>query len=322
MALPKPGQQREILVHLRECDAPYRGLLNQDADQQFRYRFCASEEEVWQYIGDAEIVLGSITFPTGLLARAKKLRWIQVTGAGIDRFLAAAELPDDVILTRADVAFGSQIAEYVFGHLLARTQQVIELRHDQDRRTWTPRMLTWLAGRTMAIAGTGSIGQAVALRARGMQMHVTGYARTTTRLPEFDRIFGPPRLRDFLREADVVVITLPLTDQTRGLIGAEAFAEMKPSAVLVNVARGAIVQQEALLKALQEGEIAGAILDVFETEPLPANHSLWEMPNVTITPHHAGLNIPEEIAAFFLENLHRYDRGEPLRGVVDPRRGY
>ncbi|MBN1857652.1 D-2-hydroxyacid dehydrogenase [Candidatus Bipolaricaulota bacterium] len=311
---------REILVFLRESDAPYRTLLLDNPRRH--YRFCSSVDDVERAIGSAEIVLGSITFPAEILRRGERLRWIQVTGAGVDRFLAGADLPDDVVLTRADVGFGDQIAEYVFGHLLARTQRVIELQEDQVGHMWMPRTLRWLKGKTMAIAGTGSIGRAVAHRARGMRMRVTGYARTTSKLPEFEHIYGPQELRDFLREADVLIITLPLTTETRGLIGTEALATMKPDAVLVNVARGAIVDEQALVASLQKEAIGGAILDVFETEPLPPDHILWELPNVTITPHHAGLNIPEQISSFFLENLRRYEDGEPLQGVVDRQRGY
>ncbi len=311
---------KEILVFLRESEAPYRTLLLDNP--RHHYCFCSSVKEVEHHIVSAEILLGSISFPAELLGRAKRLRWIQVTGAGVDRFLADANLPDNVVLTRADVAFGDQIAEYVFGHLLAQTQQVIELHEDQARHTWTPRTLSWLKGKTMAIAGTGSIGRAVARRATGMEMRVVGYARTTSRRAEFEAIYDPARLYEFLSEADVLVITLPLTAETTGLIGTEALATMKPNAVLVNVARGAIVDEQALVAALRNSEIGGAILDVFATEPLPADHVLWSLPNVTITPHHAGLNIPCEIAAFFLENLRRYDSGEPLRGIVDPNRGY
>lgn len=314
--------QREILAYLRESAAPYRATLGEHPRDGYRIRFCSSIEEVEQHIGDAEIILGSITFPAELLARGGKLRWIQVTGAGVDQFLAASPLPGNVILTRADVGFGDQIAEYVFGHLLAQSQRIFELREDQTQQRWMPRTLRWLKGKTMAIAGTGSIGRAVAMRAKGMQMRVTGYARTTSNLPEFEHIYGPSQLHDFLREADVLVITLPLTPETRGLIGAEALSTMKRDAVLVNVARGAIVDEQALIDSLQKAAIGAAILDVFETEPLPPDHILWELPNVTITPHHAGLNIPERISSFFLENLRRYDDGEPLHGIVDRKRGY
>ncbi len=320
---PDPtAEPREILVHLRESDAPYRVLLGEHPRAGYRTQFCSSIQEVKQHIADAEIILGSIRFPAELLPRARRLRWIQVTGAGVDRFLSEAVIPEKVVLTRADVGFGDQIAEYVFAHLLARTQRVAELHQDQTSRTWEPRTLSWLAGTTMAIAGTGSIGRAVARRAQGMEMRVIGYARTTSQLPEFERIYAPSEWLDFLREADVAVMTLPLTEETMGLVDAEAFGVMKQDAVLVNVARGAIVDEDALVDALQSGAIGAAILDVFKTEPLPADHPLWSIPNVTITPHHAGLNIPEKIAAFFLENLCRYDHNELLHGTVDRQRGY
>jgi phosphoglycerate dehydrogenase-like enzyme len=316
----KPDPVTTILVHLREDAAPYRRLLVDS--EGVRYRFCRTVEEVAARIAEADVILGSTSFPADLLPKADRLRWVQVTGAGVDRFLSTSVLPDDVVLTRADVAFGDQIAEYVIGHLLAVTQRMIDVVAHQRAKRWEPLELSWLKGRTIGIAGAGSIGRAVAGRAVGMHMRALGYARTPREVPGFERVYAADELDEFLSELDVLVLCLPLTSETRDLIGRDELALMKPTAVLVNVARGPIVDEGALIDALAAGRLAHAVLDVFENEPLPPGSPLWEMPNVTVTSHHSGLNIPEEIAGFFLDNLERYREGRPLRGVVDPKRGY
>jgi len=309
-----------VLVFLREATAPYRErLVDSDAAH---YVFCESEADVERYIEMADVIIGSIHFPTEYLARASRLRWIQVTGAGVDRFLADAEIPSGVMLTRADLSFGDQIAEYVMGHLLARTQRLPDVYELQQAKQWEPLTVEFLRGRTLGVAGAGSIGRAVAERARAFGLRMTGITRSGSELAGFDTCYGPDDRAAFLADLDVLVLCLPLTPETRGWIGREEFAAMKPSAILVNVARGAVVDEPALVDALREGAIGGAILDVFETEPLPASSPLWSLDNVTITSHHAGLNIPGEMIDFFLENLARFRTDRPLKGLVNVERGY
>ena len=309
-----------VLVFLRESNARYRERLQES--EVVRFTFCESEEEVRQSIGLADIILGSISFPSHLLTMAKHLRWIQVTGAGVDAFLAKNDLPAGVMLTRADVSFGDQIAEYVIGHLLSLTQRLRDVHHLQAARAWQSLEVTFLKGRTMGIAGTGSIGRAVAGRARSMGMHTIGLASTPRELPEFETVYDPDHLPSFLSQLDVFVICLPLTEATRGMIGAEQLALLRDSTVLVNVARGAILDKAALIDALQHQRIGAAILDVFEHEPLSADSPLWAMDNVTVTSHHSGLNIPDDIIDFFLANLCRFQSGDRLNGFVDLARGY
>lgn len=309
-----------VLVFLREASARYRErLIGTDVVQ---YTFCESEEEVCQSIGQADVILASISFPTRLLEHAKRVRWIQVAGAGVDAFLAKNDLPKEALLTRADVSFGEEIAEYVIGHLLAVTQRLRDIYHLQSERTWQPLEVEFLKGRVMGIAGTGSIGQTVADRARGLGMRTIGLASKPRELPGFETVYGPDDLALFLPQLDVLVICLPLTAVTQGMIGGEQLAQLKPSAILVNVARGPIVDEEALIDALRRRIIRGAVLDVFEREPLYADSPLWAMDNVAITSHHSGPNIPDDIIDFFLENLQRFRAGDRLNGLVDPRRGY
>ncbi len=314
------GIPLNVLVYTREASAAYRARLLDSDDVQ--YMFCESQSEVSARIEDADVILGGVNFPSQLLAQAGRLRWIQVTGAGVDAFLSQAILPDGVMLTRADVSFGDQIAEYVIGHLLAWTQRLREVHKLQDARQWKPLAVEFLKGRTMGIAGTGSIGRVVAGRAYGMGMRTVGLSRTAQQLAECDVCYGPGQLPDFLSDLDVLVVCLPLTPQTQGLLGREEFALMQQSPILVNTARGAIVDELALIDALRDHTISGAILDVFAEEPLPTTSPLWTMDNVTITSHHSGLNIPNEVIDYFLGNLSRYRTGKSLQGLVDLKRGY
>ncbi|MFC2077849.1 D-2-hydroxyacid dehydrogenase [Candidatus Bipolaricaulota bacterium] len=309
-----------VLVFLRESTAPYRErLIDSDAA---RYLFCESQKEIEKHIEAADVILGSIGFPAALLPRASRLKWIQVTGAGVDRFLAQGELPAGVVLTRAVLSFGEQISEYVIGHLLALTQHLRTVHASQEARHWEPLTVEFLRGRTLGVAGVGSIGQAVAERARAMGMRTVGLTRSARELAGFDRSYGSDQRDAFLSDLDGLVLCLPLTADTRGWIGRDELACMKPSAILVNVSRGAILDEPALVDALRERRIRAAILDVFAEEPLPATSPLWTLDNVTITSHHAGLNVPVEMIEFFLGNLARFRSGRLLEGLVDPDRGY
>ena len=309
-----------VIVFLRESSNRYRERLT-DSDE-IGYYFCNNEAEIGRVIHLADIVLGSIRFPGSILAEAGRLKWIQATAAGVDAFLATSRLPEGVLLSRADVAFGDQIGEYVIAHLLAHTQRLRDVYHLQREQTWQPLAVSFLKDWTLGVAGAGSIGQAVAKRARGMDMRPLGLARRPREIAPFDHVYGPGELEAFLAKLDALVICLPLTPETRGMFGANQLELLKPSALLVNVARGAIVDETALLKALQEKRLGGAILDVFWHEPLSPDHPFWFMDNVTITSHHAGLNVPDTIIDFFLENLRRFRSGEPILGLVDPDRGY
>ncbi len=313
-------KQLTVLVYLRESMDRYRQRLQDDTD--VRYVFCSSAEDVQRTVPLADAVLGSITFPVEHLLQARSLRWVQVTAAGVDRFLLQGNLPEGVLLTRADVGFGDQIAEYVIAHLLARSQRLREVFRQQAERRWQPLECGFLKGQTIGIAGTGSIGRAVAHRACALGMRAVGWSRSAREMPEFDRVYGAQEIAVFLSQLDVLVLCLPLTEETRGRFGSEELGWLPASAVLINVARGALIVEDALLHALRCGDLQAAILDVFEREPLPPDHPFWKMENVTVTSHQSGLNVPDEIIDFFLENLRRFRSGLPLQGVVDLAKGY
>ena len=284
-------------------------------------RAAATPSEAAELIADTE-VLYAWKFPPHLFAKAARLKWLQAMGAGVD-WAIVRELPPRVVITRAPGVFGPWMAEYVIGWCAWITQRIETYREAQRQRRWLDHVLPdRLLGKTLTIVGLGDIGRAIARAARAFGMRVVGVSRSGRRVREAERVFKVGELARALADADFVVVLLPLTPETLGLIGADALAAMKPTAWLLNIARGAVVDEAALLEALEHRRIAGAILDVFATEPLPPHHRLWRTDNVVITPHVAGPSTPEEIAPVFNDNLARYLTGRPLRHVVDRARGY
>src|SRR6185503_3683205 len=202
-------------------------------------------------------------------------------------------------------------------------QHMDAYRQAQARREWIQHQPPErLAGKTLALVGLGDIGRVVARAAGALGMRVIGVTRSGRRVPGVERVYRSRDLRRGLAAADFVVLVVPLNDATRGMIGAAELQAMRPTAWLLNIGRGALIDEKALVQALERRTIAGAVLDVFPTEPLPRDHPLWDLDRAVITPHISGPNMPEEIAPVFNDNLARYLAGRPLRHVVDRRRGY
>jgi glyoxylate/hydroxypyruvate reductase len=305
---PRPAQARAYADLVR---LPRRGIA---------VRVASTPEQAAGIIGEAEILYGW-NVPSRVLADARRLRWIQVMGAGVERFLVP-ELPPDVILTRAADIFGPWMAEYTLAWCLWVTQRIEPFRALQRNRRWVPVDPLRLGGATLCVVGLGDIGRHIARAARGLGMKVIGVTRGGKPERGVERVYRTAAIATALARADFVVLTVPLSAATRGLIGKRELAAMKPSAWLINIARGPVIDEQALLAALRERRIAGAVLDVFDTEPLPADHPLWALDNVVVTPHIAGPSIPAEITPVFNDNLRRYLAGRPLRYVVDRKRGY
>ncbi len=259
-----------------------------------------------------------------LIARIPHLRWIHTISAGVDHLLFPELRESEAILTNASGVFNVPIAETVLAYMLAVVKRLPEFLAYQREHRWQKLSLRELRGLTVGIVGLGDIGSEVARLCRAFGMRVLGLRRHPTPSDVADEVFPPERLHDLLAPSDFVVIALPLTEETRGIIGREALAAMKPDAWLINIARGALVDEEALIEALREGRIGGACLDVFAEEPLPEDSPLWDMLNVIITPHNSwsSPHIDEREIELFLENLRRYVAGEPLRNVVDKKAGY
>jgi glyoxylate/hydroxypyruvate reductase A len=312
---------RSILVyHPEPGDAQGYARRIKQPRPTFTVIACSAPAEAELHVADAE-VLYAWNFPRHLLPRAKRLRWVQNMGAGVERFLIP-ELPKGVALTRIAGIFGPWMAEYVLGWCLWHTQRTELFRAQQRERRWRQVDPLRLHGAELCIVGLGDIGRSIARAARGVGMRVSGVSQSGRKAPEVDRVYRSRDLVKALASADFVVLTVPLTPATRGLIGARELGTMKPSAWLVNIGRGPIVDEGALLEALSGKRIGGAILDVFDEEPLPVDHPLWRLENVVITPHISGPSTPDEIGPIFDDNLRRYLARRPLRYQVDRKRGY
>jgi len=318
--LPYP----EVLVyHIN----PQRARSVQDG---VRARFPNLTVHVASTPAEAETVVDRVEiiagwgFPSGLLARAGRLRWFHKLAAGVDDVVLSGALPAGVILTRTDGrVFAGRMAEYVLAYILAFCQGIRRCLAQQQTHKWEPFLTRLAAGSTVGVAGVGDIGREVARKAAALGMRVVGWRRSPGPVEGIEKMyFGPDQFHAFLGEADFVVVVLPLTAATRGLFDAAAFAAMRPGAYLINVGRGPIVDEQALLDALRSGRLAGAALDVFAEEPLPPSHPLWDMENVFVTPHLSGLALPEEVCQPFLDNLDRYLRGKPLDKQVALEQGY
>lgn len=277
----------------------------------------------------ASIEIALHHFPYDLMVRAPRLRWYQSWGAGADWVLRYPHIAaTDLIVTNGSGIHPIPISEHIFAFLFALARGLPHAMRRQVENKWQSlghHDVFELAGKTLLLIGVGAIGARTAAVANALGMRVIGVRRDSSlSVPGVERMVGQEALHAVLPDADFVVLTIPLTDETRSMIGAAEFARMKPTAYLVNIGRGGTIDQAALVAALQEGRIAGAGLDVMDPEPLPVDSPLWAMENVIITAHYAGCT-PEyhdRIFAIFLENLRRYQAGEPLRNVVDKELGY
>ncbi|MCL1817669.1 MAG: D-2-hydroxyacid dehydrogenase [Spirochaetaceae bacterium] len=276
-----------------------------------------------------EIAAGD--FPVDLAARAPNLAWFQQWYAGADwlrEYPAAREKP--FLLTNASGVHGPQMAEHLFGLLIAWYRKFPEVFSAQARREWKRSVLhtaDFLYGKTLLILGFGSIGEQVAKVAAAFGMRVIAVRRNTpsgSQIANVEKVMGQENLYEALPEADVVVDILPSTEETVRLMGRREFAAMKKTAVFANIGRGDTVDEAALVEAVRGGTIAGAVLDVTETEPLPPESPLWDMPGIIITPHYSGSHprYDEMVFTIFLDNLMRYVKGEELLNIVDKTLGY
>jgi phosphoglycerate dehydrogenase-like enzyme len=305
---PEPGEARAYARLIKQPKPP------------FAVAVCATPAQAELHVADAEI-LYAWNFPRDLLPRALRLRWVQNMGAGVERYMVP-DLPRRVTVTRVAGIFGPWMAEYVLGWCLWFTQRTELFRAQQRGRRWKPVDPLRLHGTKLCVVGLGDIGRTIARAARGFGMCVVGVSQRGKRVAEAERVYTTRDIRKAVAAADFVALAVPLTKATRGLIGAAELAAMKPSAWLINVARGSVVDEAALLDALSGGRLGGAVLDVFDEEPLPQGHPLWTFDNVVVTPHISGPSTPAEIAPVFNDNLRRYVARRPLRYIVDRTRGY
>jgi phosphoglycerate dehydrogenase-like enzyme len=287
-----------------------------------------SRDDRLRELPDADIAFLSRLEPDEF-AVATRLRWIQSPAAGVAGLLFSQLVASPVMLTNARGIHGDAMAEHVIAVVIVLFRQIHQAIRRQASHTWAKEpqaRFRMLKGQRMGIVGLGAIGLAVAERASAMGMDVVGVRRdqAAPRPPFVSEVYGPAGLDELLRQSDAVVITAPLTRETRGLIGADRLRQMKPDAVLVNVSRGKLVREHELAEELSRGTIGGAALDVFEHEPLDASSPLWDLPNVVITPHTSAFRDDYWSLAvdLFASNLGRFERGEALVNLVDKRAGY
>ena len=286
-----------------------------------------TDEDKIREIEDADAFFGFGINPE-MIERARKLRWIQLSSVGVESVLCPELLNSDIVLTNVRGSTAINISEHVMSLILAFTRTLHTSIKNQINKFWeTFRNLPVLeiSGETLGIVGLGNIGLQVAKRAHAFDMRILAADPTQTEKPDYvESLWKMDRLHDMLGQSDFVAICCPLTPQTKGMMGAPEFRAMKSTAILVTIGRGQIIDQAALVDALQTKEIAGAGLDVTDPEPLPQDSPLWEMDNVIITPHHAGASPKSwgRIFNLFCENLQRFVAGQPLTNIADQTRGY
>ena len=313
----------KILVAL-----PLNERQKEKLEQNFRHQefiYCLPEELTEEKLSDVEVILGNV--PPEILKYAKALKWLQLNNAGTEGYCDGA-LPEEVLLTNATGAYGLAISEHMVGMLFELQKKLNLYSRNQREHVWRSEgHVRIIEGSRVLIIGLGDVGTAFARKMKGLGCRTIGIKRREARKPEgVDDLFLMDRLEKQLPLADIVALCLPGNEDTRHLLNEERIAMLKQSAVVLNVGRGITVDTDALVRALQEGRIAGAALDVTDPEPLPADHPLWDMDNVILTPHISGsFLLPEtleKILHICIENLECYLVKRPLRNVVDRKTGY
>ncbi|MDO0978140.1 D-2-hydroxyacid dehydrogenase [Mycolicibacterium frederiksbergense] len=318
-----PRQRPVIAVLCEKADDRPPGLDSLEVD----FRFCAADG-LSEAVRGAQALLLWDFFSTAVRdvwPGAKGLEWIHITAAGVDTLLFDELRDSEVVVTNARGVFDRPLAEYVLGAVIAHAKDSRTSFALQARHQWRHRETRSITGATALVVGTGGIGREIArlLRAAGLTVRGAG-RRPASGDPDFGAIVDSAQLSAHAGWCDHLVLAAPLTAATRGLVDAEVLAAMKPDAHLVNIARGPMVDEAALLDALAGRRIGGATLDVFDTEPLPAGHPLWDAANVTITAHMSAdvIGWRDELADQFAANARRWLAGEPLHNVVDKQLGY
>ncbi len=313
-----------VLLWLNET-GPYRESLGEAglADRVELHAVSMNETPSPDLMARCDAMLAWRAGP-GLLPRMPRLRWIQSQTGGVEQWLALPDLPEGITLTCARGTHRVQMTENILGALFHLTKPYAAITVDQRERKWTRRISELLAGKTLGILGLGAIGQEVARRAAVLEMRVIGVRRSAASVEGVERVYPPERADEVLKASDFLLLLLPSTSETRGYMSAARLALMKPTAYLLNFGRGDLIVDGELIDAVNKGIIAGAVLDVFTTEPLPREHPFWVTHGITVLPHIGGLH-PERdriVAALWIENLRRFLDGKELREVVDKVVGY
>ena len=310
----------QLLILAAEAER-YQDLIRAAQPADLEICACPRGRPEAAAVGQATILLGVPDQVAPVLKHARRLKWVQSTFAGVDA-LCDPNLPRNYRLTGVKGVFGPAMCAYVFAHILSLERHLAEMRIQQQQKRWLRRPYGQLQALTLGLGGLGSIGRSIAATALHFGMKVVAYKRTPGSDPLLQRIYSGEEIGQFLSRVDYLVLTLPKTPASTHMINARTLKMMKPSAVLINIGRRNAVAEADLIAALSTGRLRGAVLDVFDQEPLPRENPLWELPNVVITPHVAGVGTPEDIVPIFLENYARFRSGRPLKYAIDFERGY
>lgn len=266
----------------------------------------------------------ALNVPPGVLGKMPKLRWIQAITVGIDNWLARADLREEISLTCARGSHRIAMPENILGALFHITKPYAQVTIDQKEHRWTRRVSEPLAGKTLGILGLGTIGQELARKAAVLELRVIGTKRSPEAVPGVERVYAPAQVDEVLAQSDFVLLLLPLTAETDCIVNAKFLAKMKRNAWLLNFGRGGLIADDDLVAAVKAKTIAGAVLDVFRTEPLPADHAFWGTEGIAVLPHIGGLIAGRDaiVAGIFADNMRRYLNKELLHALVERARGY
>src|ERR1039458_5133563 len=280
-----------------------------------------AEENLDSLLAEAEVILGGFNFPQNMYKRAPNLKWLHISTVGLERYSSLDFMRSNIFITNSRGVISIPIAEHALMFMLMLTKNAQRLVINKEKKLWDSFTTPELYGKTVGLIGAGSIATEIARRARGMGMNVIATKRSVTKNDpvnaDIDKIYPLDQLKELLHNSDFVVVAAPLTAETKGMLGIDEFKAMKKTAFIINIARGPIINEPAMIAALKEGWIAGAGLDVFEKEPLPPDNELWVMPNVIISPHSSGVSErqPYRLVALFCDNLRRYINKQPLLNV-------
>lgn len=293
---------------------------------QVEFLWCKNTKEAAEFLSEAEVIVTSGRLNSSVPDRTPKLRWVQSLSAGVDKLPLEAFAQRNIAVTNAKGVHTIQMSEFTLSLMLQWTRNSNKFLDSQQEKRWDSKIpVGELHGLTIGIVGAGAIGEAVARKCQAFDMYVIGYNRSGDLPAHFDEIVtGEEGLITLLKKSDYIVILLPSTAKTHHVITKKHLQYMKPNAFLINLARGDVIDEDALIEALQDGSIAGAALDVFEQEPLPESSPFWTMDNVIVTPHIAGSSehYLERAAPIFFHNIKQYISGKPLMNLVNLKEGY
>lgn len=310
-----------VLILSPDAEA-YRSLINNTRLPGLSVNISLSFNPQNEILKKCDIIFGAPDLIAQALPHTKNLKWVQSMWAGVSPLLKVGGVPQDYILTGVKGIFGKAMGEYVLCHLLMHERKSIPRFQNQMRKEWDSTSPGMIHGKSIGIMGLGSIGSSVAAMVKAFGMETRGYSRSQTSCANIDTCYLPHQLPEFLKDLDYLVCLLPDTPDTRGLLNEQAFAALQDSALIINAGRGSLIVENALISALENKRIGGAVLDVFEDEPLHSNHPFWDVPDMLITSHTAALSLPEDVTPLFIDNYYNFISEQPMKYVIDFKSGY